>query len=221
VAQRRIRTTDPQYKRHGNQHPRSRAQPVLLLCPSKRCPIGYTIEDTSGTADPGRSMAWHCQRETRAVTLALFPRNRTSATSPITKISRIADGQIGEAWVHLDTLSLYSQFGILRAPGGARTVQRQRRRPVPAYFLISATCRHNPISDSRWRQQCYQRREGSHLGRVPLVFASQSTCLGSDGFPLRLEPSNAGTAPALPEPRHRARRTCCHPTGWSDVQVCP
>ncbi len=48
-----------------------------------------------------------------------LPATGTSATSPITKIFRIADGQIGEAWVHLDTLSLYSQLGILPAPGGA------------------------------------------------------------------------------------------------------
>jgi hypothetical protein len=48
-----------------------------------------------------------------------LPATGTSATSPITKIFRIADGQIGEAWVHLDTLSLYSLFGILPAPGGA------------------------------------------------------------------------------------------------------
>jgi steroid delta-isomerase-like uncharacterized protein len=77
----------------------------------------FTIEDNFGTADRG---VW---RGTVSATLrgdfGSVPATGRAATAPITEIFRIADGQIVEVWVYLDTLSVMQQFGIIPTPGGA------------------------------------------------------------------------------------------------------
>jgi steroid delta-isomerase-like uncharacterized protein len=77
----------------------------------------FTIEDNFGTADRG---LW---RGTISATLrgeyGPFPATGKSATSPIVEVFRIAEGQIVEVWVYLDTLSVMQQFGLIPTPGSA------------------------------------------------------------------------------------------------------
>ena len=79
--------------------------------------VRFTIEDNFGTADRGL-----CRGTISATLRGDFgPLAATgkSATAPIAEIFRIADGQIVEAWVYPDTLSIMQQFGIIPASGGA------------------------------------------------------------------------------------------------------
>jgi steroid delta-isomerase-like uncharacterized protein len=79
--------------------------------------VRFTIEDTFGTADRGLC------RGTISATLrgdfGPLPATGKSAIAPIAEIFRIADGQIVEAWVYPDTLSIMQQFGLIPSSGGA------------------------------------------------------------------------------------------------------
>jgi steroid delta-isomerase-like uncharacterized protein len=75
----------------------------------------FTIEDCFGTTDRA---VW---RGTVSATLrgpfGPFPATGKSGSVPITEIFRVADGQIQEVWVYLDTLSMLQQLGVLPTPG--------------------------------------------------------------------------------------------------------
>jgi steroid delta-isomerase-like uncharacterized protein len=73
--------------------------------------VRFTIEDNFGTDDRGLC------RGTISATLrgdfGPLPATGKSATAPIAEIFRIANGQIVEAWVYPDTLSIMRQFGVI------------------------------------------------------------------------------------------------------------
>jgi steroid delta-isomerase-like uncharacterized protein len=77
--------------------------------------FSFTIEDCFGTADRG---VW---RGTVSATLTgqfgPFPATGKSGSVPITEIFRVADGQIQEVWVYLDTLGMLAQLGVVSPPG--------------------------------------------------------------------------------------------------------
>ena len=79
--------------------------------------VRFAIEDNFGTADRGL-----CRGTISATLRGEFgplPATGKPATAPIDAIFRIAHGQIVEAWVYSDTLSIMQQFGIIPTPGGA------------------------------------------------------------------------------------------------------
>lgn len=77
----------------------------------------FTIEDSFGTEDRA---VW---RGTVSATLqnpfGPLPATGKSATVPITEIMEVANGQISQVWVFLDTLSVMQQFGVIPGPGSS------------------------------------------------------------------------------------------------------
>jgi steroid delta-isomerase-like uncharacterized protein len=79
--------------------------------------VRFTIEDNFGTAD--RGLCRGTISATLRGDLGPLPATGKSATAPIAEIVRVADGQIVEAWVYPDTLTIMEQFGLIPASGGA------------------------------------------------------------------------------------------------------